>query len=65
MVRAAVRPSTFGIFDAFADEEARQAHLTGQVAGALKERAGEMTMPRASRAGLGERQRAVVAAGLW
>jgi hypothetical protein len=31
-------PSTFGIFDAFPDEEARQAHL----AGALKERAAEL-----------------------
>jgi hypothetical protein len=35
-------PSTFGIFDPFADEEARQAHLAGQVAGAPKERAGEL-----------------------
>jgi quinol monooxygenase YgiN len=35
-------PSTFGIFDAFADEEGRQAHLGGQVAGALKERGGEL-----------------------
>ena len=34
--------STFGIFDAFPDEEAREAHLAGQVAGALKERAGEL-----------------------
>jgi quinol monooxygenase YgiN len=35
-------PSTFGIFDAFPDEEAREAHLAGQVAGALKERAAEL-----------------------
>jgi quinol monooxygenase YgiN len=34
--------STFGIFDAFPDEEAREAHLAGQVAGALKERAAEL-----------------------
>jgi quinol monooxygenase YgiN len=35
-------PSTFGIFDAFADEEARQAHLSGQVAAALMEKAPEL-----------------------
>ena len=28
-------PSTFGIFDAFADEAARQAHLNGPIAQAL------------------------------
>ena len=28
-------PSTFGIFDAFADEAGRQAHLTGPIAKAL------------------------------
>jgi quinol monooxygenase YgiN len=28
-------PSTFGIFDAFADEAGRQAHLTGPIAAAL------------------------------
>jgi quinol monooxygenase YgiN len=28
-------PTTFGIFDAFADESGRQAHLTGRVAAAL------------------------------
>ncbi|EEF59543.1 putative quinol monooxygenase [Pedosphaera parvula] len=28
-------PSTFGIFDAFADENGRQAHLSGRVAEAL------------------------------
>jgi Uncharacterized conserved protein len=32
-------PSTFGIFDAFPDEAGRQAHLSGQVAAALKEKA--------------------------
>jgi quinol monooxygenase YgiN len=34
--------STFGIFDAFPDEAGRQAHLSGQVAAALKEKAGEL-----------------------
>jgi len=29
--------STFGIFDAFADEEGRQAHLSGQIPAALGE----------------------------
>ena len=28
-------PSTFGVFDAFADEEGRQAHLEGPIAQAL------------------------------
>jgi quinol monooxygenase YgiN len=35
-------PSTFGIFDAFPNEEGRQAHLSGRVAAALKERALEL-----------------------
>jgi quinol monooxygenase YgiN len=35
-------PSRFGIFDAFPDEEGRQAHLSGAVASALMERAGEL-----------------------
>ena len=35
-------PSTFGIFDAFPDESGRQAHLSGQVAAALKARASEL-----------------------
>jgi len=35
-------PSTFGIFDTFADEQGRQAHLNGKVAAALKEKAGEL-----------------------
>jgi quinol monooxygenase YgiN len=34
--------STFGIFDAFADESARQAHLAGRLAAALMTRAGEL-----------------------
>lgn len=35
-------PSTFGIFDAFPDEDGRQAHLTGKVAEALFQRAPEL-----------------------
>lgn len=35
-------PSTFGIFDAFPDEEGRQAHLTGRVAASLMARAEEL-----------------------
>ena len=35
-------PSTFGIFDAFPDEDAREAHLSGQVAAGLKEKGPEL-----------------------
>jgi quinol monooxygenase YgiN len=35
-------PSTFGIFDAFPDENGRQAHLSGKVAAALMAKAGEL-----------------------
>jgi quinol monooxygenase YgiN len=35
-------PSTFAIFDAFEDEEGRKAHLEGQIAKALMERASEL-----------------------
>ncbi|HYU34448.1 MAG TPA: antibiotic biosynthesis monooxygenase [Thermoanaerobaculia bacterium] len=35
-------PSTFGIFDAFPDEEGRQAHLSGKVAAALMAKASEL-----------------------
>jgi len=35
-------PSTFGIFDAFPDQDSRQDHLAGQVAAALAERAPEL-----------------------
>jgi quinol monooxygenase YgiN len=35
-------PSTFGIFDAFPDEQGRQAHLSGKVAAALMAKAGEL-----------------------
>ena len=38
----ATQPSTFGIFDAFPDEAGRQAHLSGEVAAALMEKAGEL-----------------------
>lgn len=34
--------STFGLFDAFADEAALQAHLDGDVAGALMGHAGQL-----------------------
>jgi quinol monooxygenase YgiN len=37
-----IGPSTFGIFDAFADEDGRDAHLNGQVAAALMERAPDL-----------------------
>jgi len=35
-------PSTFGIYDTFADESGRQAHLTGKVAAALMAKASEL-----------------------
>ena len=35
-------PSTFGIFDAFPSDEARDAHLAGQVASTLMEKAPEL-----------------------
>lgn len=35
-------PSTFGIFDAFQDDEGRQAHLSGKAAAALMANASEM-----------------------
>jgi len=34
--------STFGIFDTFADDAGRQAHLDGEIAAALMERADEL-----------------------
>jgi quinol monooxygenase YgiN len=37
-----IGPSTFGIFDAFADDSGRQAHLAGQIAAALMAKAGEL-----------------------
>src|SRR5690349_16064950 len=35
-------PSTFGIYDVFPDEAARDAHLSGRVAAALKSKAAEL-----------------------
>jgi quinol monooxygenase YgiN len=35
-------PSTFAIFDAFNDEAGRNAHLSGKVAAALMEKAGDL-----------------------
>lgn len=35
-------PSTFGVFDTFADEEGRNAHLTGEIAKALMAKAPEL-----------------------
>jgi quinol monooxygenase YgiN len=35
-------PSSFGIFDAFPDDEGRRAHLAGRVAAALLERADDL-----------------------
>jgi quinol monooxygenase YgiN len=35
-------PSTFGVFDAFADEDGRQAHLKGPIAQALMDNAPEL-----------------------
>jgi quinol monooxygenase YgiN len=37
-----IGPSTFGIFDAFADEAGRKAHLEGRIAAALLGRADEL-----------------------
>ena len=37
-----IGPSTYGIFDTFADESGRDAHLNGKVAQALTEKAGEL-----------------------
>jgi quinol monooxygenase YgiN len=37
-----IGPSTFGIFDAFADDAGRQAHLAGPIAAALMKRADEL-----------------------
>jgi quinol monooxygenase YgiN len=37
-----IGPATYGIFDTFADDAGRQAHLTGRVAAALMAKAGEL-----------------------
>ena len=38
-------PTTFGIFDTFADESGRQAHLSGKIAAGLKENASLFAKP--------------------
>jgi len=38
-------PSTFGIFDTFADESGRQAHLSGKVASALRQKSDLFAQP--------------------
>lgn len=35
-------PSSFGVFDAFPDDAGRQAHLSGEIAAALMQRADEL-----------------------
>ena len=35
-------PSTFGVFDTFADDAGRQAHLSGQIASALMAAVGDL-----------------------
>ena len=35
-------PTTFGIFDTFPDNRGREAHLSGEIAKALKQRASEL-----------------------
>jgi quinol monooxygenase YgiN len=37
-----IGPTTFGIFDAFADDTGRKAHLSGQIASALMAKAAKM-----------------------
>lgn len=37
-----IGPSRYGIFDTFADDSGRDAHLNGRVAQALTEKAGEL-----------------------
>ena len=37
-----IGPSTFGVFDTFADEEGRKAHLEGRIAAALMAKAPEL-----------------------
>src|SRR5947207_8651981 len=37
-----IGPSSYGIFDTFADDSGRNAHLNGKVAQALKEKASEL-----------------------
>ena len=37
-----IGPSTFGVFDAFLDEDGRQSHLAGPIAAALMEQAKDL-----------------------
>jgi quinol monooxygenase YgiN len=37
-----IGPSTFGVFDTFSDEQGRKAHLSGEIAKALMEKAEEL-----------------------
>ena len=37
-----IGPSTYGVFDTFNSEDGRQAHLTGRIAAALMQHAGEL-----------------------
>ncbi|MBC7924852.1 MAG: antibiotic biosynthesis monooxygenase [Bryobacteraceae bacterium] len=37
-----IGPSTFGVYDVFPDDTGRQAHLAGQIAAALMEKASEL-----------------------
>ena len=37
-----IGPSTFGIFDTFAEDSGREAHLSGKVAAALMQKASEL-----------------------
>jgi quinol monooxygenase YgiN len=42
VVRGPPRPTSFAIFDVFEDDSGRQSHLTGKVAEALMEKAGDL-----------------------
>jgi quinol monooxygenase YgiN len=42
VVRDPREPSTFGVFDVFADDKGRQAHLNGAIAQALMSKAAEL-----------------------
>jgi quinol monooxygenase YgiN len=58
-----IGPSTFGIFDAFADEAGRRAHLNGPIAQALMAQAKPARVAARHRAGRGAR-RETAAVGL-
>ena len=42
LVAVRIGPTTFGIYDTFPDDQGREAHLAGQVAAALMQRAPEL-----------------------